>query len=483
MRTKIVTLYIDDSGVRLAVIKNDQVKKSAELRLEPGLIEGGIVRNEEEVAAQVKRLFRENKVGTGKVILGLSGRQCFTRPVILPTMPKALLPEAITRVAGTTLPLPVEQLYLSWQAMPTAEDIQVFLTGIRRQSADSVMKMLKRVGIRPYLMDIKPLALTRLVREYTAVLVDVQTAEFDIVIIANGIPQPIRTVAYPSESMPWEEKFPLIKNELDRTIKFYNNNNPERQLTTNAPMFVSGELTHRPELCRLLSLELGYLISVLPSPFSPGEANIDRYLVNVGLALKHPKLARSAGPSVATLNLLPAPYRPRPLSLVRVVAIPGTVAVIGLIVPMVILIQGVSASAEAVRGELDATNKLVAQRQEQRKDLNEAVSKLEKSVAAAVSERDKLEGAAQGFDNKHNTVNADLDAIANSLGESLNLVSVLYSGSKITVGGTAQDRPAVVSYARKLDGTGRFSDIVISRIVANPDGTISFTLTMKSGSN
>jgi len=50
MLKQIVTLYLDDKSIRLLVAGGKRIKKWAELSLEPGLIEGGTIRKEKEVA-------------------------------------------------------------------------------------------------------------------------------------------------------------------------------------------------------------------------------------------------------------------------------------------------------------------------------------------------------------------------------------------------------------------------------------------------
>ena len=74
-------------------------------------------------------------------------------------------------------------------------------------------------------MDIKPLALARLAREPNAIIVDVQPSEFDIIIMVNGIPQPIRTVPFSREALSLKERLVIVKDELERTVQFYNSNN------------------------------------------------------------------------------------------------------------------------------------------------------------------------------------------------------------------------------------------------------------------
>lgn len=480
MRRKLVSLYIDDTSIRLLVTEGKRVKKWADLPLEAGLIEAAVVQNEAGVAGKIRTLLRDQKVHTKKVALGLSGLHCFTRPVSLPPLPKAVLPDAVMRVAETTLPLPLDQLYVSWQTIPApAGQTQVFVTAVRRKAADAMLKTLARAGLKASIMDIKPLALARLVREPTAVMVDVQAAEFDIVIMVEGVSQPIRTVAFPREALSWEERFPLIRNELDRTIKFYNANNPGKLLPADVSTFVSGELVYRPELCRSLSRELGHPISVLASPLGAEQVDLSRHMVNIGVLLKHNSLAKYAGGSLVSLNLLPAPYCPKPVSAIRMAAIPAVAVVGALIVPTLLFIQGASASMDAMRGELDATNKLILQRQSERQELSKTSAELDKKVGEALAVRDKLSAALGSFKSRHAALEGDLGTAAEVLG-AVRLVSLSHSGDAITLNAVSVDEAGVLNCARYLDESECFAGVTISRMSSGQDGSVNFTLILKA---
>ena len=183
MAKEIVTLYIDDSCVRLLVTRGKQIKKWADLPLEPGLVKNRVVIKEAEVSNKVKQLFKVLKVRSKKVVVGVSGLNCLTRPISFPHIPGELLEEAVMREAKRTLPVPPEQLYLSWQTIPAPPGkTQVFLVAIPQKMADAMLKTLRGAGLKPYLMELKPLALARATKEATSIIVDVQPAEFDIVI-------------------------------------------------------------------------------------------------------------------------------------------------------------------------------------------------------------------------------------------------------------------------------------------------------------
>ena len=73
MAKKIVNLYIDDTSIRMLVTRGKRIKKWADLPLEPGLVKNAVVIREAEVAARIKQLFKERKVGAKKVVVGVSG--------------------------------------------------------------------------------------------------------------------------------------------------------------------------------------------------------------------------------------------------------------------------------------------------------------------------------------------------------------------------------------------------------------------------
>ncbi len=483
MAKKIVTLYIDDTSIRLLVVHGKRIKKWADLPLEPGLVKNAVVVKEAEVAAKIKQLFKARRVKAKKVILGLSGLHCLSRPITLPQLPKVMLAEAVRREAKRVLPVPLEQLYLSWQTIPAPEGkIQVFLVAIPCNTADVLLRVLHQAGLKPYLMDIKPLLLARVVKEATAVIVDVQPTEFDIVVMADGVPQPIRTMPLPSEALSWQEKLPVIKNDLDRTIKFYNSNNPEKPLASSVPIFVSGELADEPELCRSLSAELGYPVLPLPTPQLkyPEGLDLNRYMVNIGLAFKKLPLEKETEPSVANLNTLPAPYQSTPLSLTKIFALPSTATAIGLLVLMVMFVQGASAEMTSMRGQLGSTNQLFQQRILQRQELTENVAELEKKIAEAETSRDNFNAALDSLDKQINGVNGNLGVTVSSLPGAISLSSISHANSILTINGWSPSEAELLSYLRSLDASGWFSEITFTSIGRIDGEGVDFTLALGS---
>ncbi|MCK4274368.1 MAG: pilus assembly protein PilM [Dehalococcoidales bacterium] len=481
MAKSTTTLYINDNSIRLMVTRGKRITKLADVPLDTPLNDINTEDKEAELVAKIKLLFKSNKISARKVILGLSGLHCLTRPVTLPELPKAMLDEAITREARRVLPVPLEQLYISWQTVSASEGkIDAFMVATPRQIADTLIRILNKAGLKPYLMDIKPLALARLARETSAIIVDVQSREFDIIVMVNRIPQPIRTVPFPEESQSFPEKILIVKDELKRTIQFYNSNNPDNLIQPNAPLLVSGELADEPELYEHLAQELGYQVYPLTSPLKClKQLDPSHHLVNVGLALK--EFTREAGPLLPNFNTLPAPYLPQPISLNRIMVIPTAAVAVGLIVLLAMTIQDSAASIELAHTQLDSTTVLLQKKQVQKKDLVQSVAAAEQKLASTETTCTSFTNALNSFNANGEKLNGDLLATVDNQIDDFELNTIAHSGKYLTINGWAESEQEVLEYARKLDTTGRFSEITISSL--SRESSDNTTDTMKYSLN
>ena len=101
-------------------------------------------------AEKIEGLLNIQAISTKRVIVGISGMRCFTRPIMLPKLPGEILDEAVRREAERLLPVPLEELYLSWQLIPAPEgNTQVFLTAIPRRIVDPLVSVFHKVGLKP----------------------------------------------------------------------------------------------------------------------------------------------------------------------------------------------------------------------------------------------------------------------------------------------------------------------------------------------
>ncbi len=463
MAKKLVTLYIDDKSLRMLVTDGKRAKKWASLPLEPGLVKGSEVVNEAEVATKIKDLLKTLGVGTRKVTVGLSGLHSLTRPMTFPPMSKTKLAEAVLSEARKTLPVPLEQLYVTWQSSMTREkQTQVFMMAMPRRAVDALINTLRHAGLKLERLDLKPLALARLVREPTAIAVDVQESECDIIVLANGVPQPIRTIPLVEGDLP--QKLAAIKNDICRTVDFYNSCNPEKPLGSAAPIYVSGELAGATELIQILSEWIGRPVAALSSPFAAKElSGMGPYLVNIGLLPERSSPFKFATYAPANLNALPEAYREKPPSLARVLALPAAATFIAFGVLVAMLLQISTQNIDSLRGQINVASASTAQRQSEEKQLINDIADLEKNVKSAEASYGNLVRVLNTFTLSAIRTNGDLKAIVDTLPGEAKLSYIGYiTGGAITIRGYLPGQQEVLYYARTLENTGRFREVIIA---------------------
>lgn len=477
MSRNTTTLYIDDAGIRLLVTRGKRITKLASIPLETGLNYIDTPEKEQELSEKIRQLFKSNKISEKKVILGISGLRCLTRPVTLPELPKAMIGEAVIREAKRVLPVPPEQLYISWQVVASsAGKLLVFMIAIPRQTADMLMRVLHNASLKPYLMDIKPVALARLAREATSILVDVQSLEFDIVIMVGGLPQPIRTVSFPEEELMPSDKALIVKNELEKTLEFYNANNPELQVPSSTPILVSGELSEEPEIYQTLGVDIGLQTELLVSPLKClKHLDPSQYLANVGLTLK--ESLGNAGPLLANFNTLPEPYQPRQIPTNKLMAIPAAAAAVALVALLAMTIQDAAGRLETTQSQVETTNFLLEKKQTEQTELSKTIAELENQLNGLGTQSNSYAKALAVISQYGEEIDADLLASVDTLVPRLDLGTLNHSGSALAITGTAASEEEVIQYARDLFDTGRFAEVTILSVNGNPEsGSVTFSI-------
>jgi len=187
-------------------------------------------------------------------------------------------------------------------------------------------------------------------------------------------------------------------------------------------------------------------------------------MVNIGLALKELWSVREAGASVVNLNVLPTAYQPKPISWVKVVAVPIAIAAVAGIVPLLTLVQSGYANVTSIRDQLDMTNQLLIEKQLERQELMNSIAELEEKVAEAEASRDNFTTALDSLDKQGSGVDDNLHIATSALPDTISLASISHTESILTISCTSPSEVEVLQYAQSLDDSGRFAEIIIAGI-------------------
>jgi len=471
MAKKVTTLFIRDDAINLLVMRGERVEKWASSPLEPGLVSQGLVVDEAQVAEKLKELFKLQKVGMGKVIAGISGHNSVYRIITLPELPEAVLPEAVKREARRVIPVPPEEVYLSYQSLPAAKgETLVFIAAFPRNIADTLYKTLHRAGLQPYIMDLAPLALCRTVNQPRSIIVNDRGDHLDIMVMVNRVPQLIRRLSLPGEAESASEKLVTITEEIDRTIAFYNSSHQEEPLNATVPMLVCGDLARTAESWQALADKSAHPVSILPAPVeSPEGFDANEFMVNIGLGLKEllPEKGESNF-SLVNINTLPEVYLQKPVHLPNILAPIAITIGLGIIVYLGILVYNKSSYISVLESELTPMENRIALENLNMASLEEQIAQITPQIAELEATTGIFDSTFASLEETRTRINGDMSQIV-SLQPGNLLTTVNHTGDLVTVIGLSSNEDGIFSYARALRNSGRFSTVVILSIEAKEE--------------
>jgi len=445
--------------------------------LPPVLVRDGHILDHKAVGAAINALFKSTGVSKKRVIASLTGLSFTYRILSLPRMKPALLAEAIERAARKEIPLPRDEIYLLWQALGRGHDeLDFFVLGVPRKPIDALVRTLAEAGVKPYSIDIKPLALARAANREEALIVALEPDCFDIVLVANGIPAIMHTITPKAGEASLEDNVRRLTDELAKTVQFYNSSHPENPFSPTAPLLLTGELSTDPAASNLIQAEIKYPIESLVPPLAfPPHLLAAVYSTNIGLALK--RVPHKAYPDFhdININILSGIYRAkaRPIRL-RYVLLP--LALIMAIAPLFPLYQ-VESRTEAETLRLQTELSEVGQELRQaRLALNEA-EQIEDTIDKIVADEETLKWEHQDILRKRGSFAHNLELVNHALPSDAYFTSMEIGTSQITVEGEADKPFTVLIYATALEGQGSFSEVRIASIDKSEESTgVSFTI-------
>ena len=284
----VATLNIEVDSARLLIAKDRQVKEWGTEPLEPGLVRDGVVADPQAVGEHIQRLLDAHHVGSGYLMVGLTGQRCVPRILDFPKMDLRLLKEAIQREMKREMPVPLEDVHLSWQVIGGEDGhLRVFALGVPRDALGPQVETIRIAGAKPQSMDIKPLALVRAVARNEAIIADMEPESIDVIIVRGGIPTTIRTASLKQEIGTTEEKAHRLGEELGRAVKFHNDTRPEAPLHLSTPVYLTGSLAEAVASSGVVEATVRHPLEPLAPPLTyPADLPVATFMVNIGLALK-----------------------------------------------------------------------------------------------------------------------------------------------------------------------------------------------------
>jgi len=447
--TGVVTLDADSTAIRILEITGGKVKKWASIPLEVGEVEEGAVSELPDLGTMVKQLMSSSDIKAKKVNVSLSGLYSISRILPMSNLPGGLTTEeAVLEIAKDVMPLSEDRLYLSWQTITAGGGEQnALLVGVPREVIDSEVQSLRAVGINPSVLELKAMALTRVVNKEQAIILNIDPASFDIIVAVNGIPEIMRTLPWQQDKLTQEDKVEHLALNIELTVDFYNLRHLDAHLDPATPLFITGQMSEDVTLGEKLEARLGYPIEPLVPPLEcPENLPISQYAVNIGLALREvaPSENLEGGSySPLDINLLPQAYRPWKPSVKQIYLFGALIAAFALLFPL----YQITTDAMSKMANLETKYTLLSNELERRKVEIAKRDPLQK----AITEYHAIVDMGGGFTEDLEVIKGEADKLG------VRVSSIAHRGKSITIACNADNYITFRKYLTALEESGRFS--------------------------
>jgi len=165
---------LDISDLSLKIIKLEKTGEGLKLssfgetKVPPGVIEGGEVKNIENLAEIIKKSLKEVKgkrIKTKYVISSLPEEKSFLDILQIPIMKEEEIEKAVKFEAENHIPLKLDEVYFDFekiQPISKQEKYQeILIAATPRDIVDPYFKALEQAGLRPLALEIESLAIVR----------------------------------------------------------------------------------------------------------------------------------------------------------------------------------------------------------------------------------------------------------------------------------------------------------------------------------
>jgi len=449
---KVVTLDISSAGVSIMETRGGTIRRWADASFESEEAAPAGGKGESDLGAIVRRLMRSSGIKASKVIISISGLYTISRFIPTSGLPPApTLDESVNEIARDIIPVPRDTVYFFWQALNTAEGgSHVFTTGVPRDVIDDKVRALKAAGISTQAIELKTMALARAVGKKEALILNIELTNFDIVILSNGVPEIIHSLAWRPDSMGTEDATEYLAAQLDMIVEHYNAGRVGRPFDMSAPLYITGQLSVKPELMEGLKSRLEFNIEPLASPLGcPVFLPVSQYAANIGLAMRKEMSMRDvsgnsgAGSSTLSVNLLPHAYQPWRPTLKQIYSVIIIIAAVALVFPL----------WQLTTEEMKKTSAL------QMKDVALNAQLVKKK--AEIERRDPLQKAIDEYHSiivRDKSFTDDIKVIVQEAAKlGVEVSSISHGGKNINISCQAADYISFRDYLTALEASGRFA--------------------------
>jgi hypothetical protein len=465
-----VAIDITSTEIRVISVHGKEITKWISQPLKDGVVKDGIVLESQTLGLAIDNLFKSAQLPKDRVICTVTGLPFIYRTINMLDTGKAVDTESLERAARKEMSLTDPDMQLAWkftEAHPERKEKDYFVAGVPKRAISSLTDALTHAGITPYILDIKPLAISRLISAKEALAINLESHYADITVISGGRVRVMHSFTLPAKMESEQDIAMETANGLSKAKKAYNRDYPQNILPAGTPILLSGGLIKGEGVSQLLQQISGHPVSLVSSPFKlPPEVEPSRYAANLGLALKKLPLENRDYHDI-DLNLFVRARQPsgRRSKKTLLFAMAGFIIIAGVVLVysynMKTAAEGqvvrLKTQSSIVTTRITAAQKVNADTLAQQKAENDNLVNLQKQLESLAAEHQAISAQQQDFGGMAKYV---IDALPNhSMFE-----DIAIEKSVINVRGYSPSPMTVLSFTGELEKGKKISSAVITSL-------------------
>lgn len=215
--TKVLTVDLGTSTLKFAEFGVG--RGGALTLLKFGVAELGLDPNKEEERAKfitptLSKLFKDNGVKGGQILLSISGQSVFMRFVKLPPVDPAQVEQVVRFEAQQNVPFPIEEVTWDYQMMPArsagSSEAEAVIVAIKKEVLEAEVEAVEKTGLKIRQVDVAPFALLNAFR-YS----EVQTDECTLIIDMGARST---NLVFVEKNSFWIRNVPIAGNQISQSI-------------------------------------------------------------------------------------------------------------------------------------------------------------------------------------------------------------------------------------------------------------------------
>lgn len=440
MAGSIVAVDIGDDSEHLVEMRGNRLVRWAASTPVTNIDEEAPRPPKPDVGRRVRQLMRDAGISGKEAVLGISGLYSVTRVVKMPQLTAADALQAIPGMASSLFP--IDGLSMRWQLVPGDEVFhRVLVVGVPNTMVTGNTASLGAAGIRPKTLELRAMALTRVVNRVQALIINVDTETLDVVVVSDGIPQIMRTVTITPDQGE-EELVSQMSAVLHQAVVFFGQNNPDGQLPGNTPLFITGSISEDPELPGKVATKVEFPMGEIKPPIDcPPHFPVGAFAAALGLALGQlsSRSLRFMETEALSINLLPVKTNPWRLTRARAVNIFAILAGLALVVGLFGQIDDLNQEKDSLQSQMFALQNQLKVRQA---EINR-IQDMEKGIAAI-----------EQLKNRHGDVRQVVSVVEGTLGADAPVTNYRITSEEVEIALQMEDVEKALEFVETLRAEG-----------------------------